>query len=135
MLPALPKFYLPHTQFADNRNWKLYQVVAAEGPLPGLGNLIRREVARLDPALAVFDMRSLEEVAAAGISQQRFATVLMGIFSGCALIPGRRGPLRCPLERRLVAAARNRNSHGAGGQQQAGALDGNPPGGPSRGRR
>ena len=84
--PASAKVYLPHTQFGSNRNWGLYQVVASDGPVSGLPGLIRRQVARLDPQLAVYDLRSMEEVAAAGISQQRFATILMGLFSASALL-------------------------------------------------
>ncbi len=84
--PAAAKIYLPHTQYAGNRNWGLFQVAAHNGPVTNLPSLIRREVSSIDPQLAVFDLHSMDEVAAAGISQQRFATVLMGLFSGSALL-------------------------------------------------
>ncbi|HSR49577.1 MAG TPA: ABC transporter permease [Acidobacteriota bacterium] len=83
---ALPKVYLPHNQFAANRNWKLYQVAAYAGSMSQAAEQIRRTVASLDPGLAVYGLRDMEDVAAAGISQQRFAVVLMGVFSACTLL-------------------------------------------------
>lgn len=83
--PAPPKIYIPHTQFADDRNWKLYQFVTGGASTEGKMAQVRRVVGQLDPELAVFGAKEMEEVAAAGISQQRFATVLMGVFSACTL--------------------------------------------------
>ena len=83
---ASRKIYLPHRQFADNRNWAMTQVVRTEGQRADLVPLIRDELSRIDPDLIVHNVRPLNEVVAFGISQQRFAVLLMGAFAGAALL-------------------------------------------------
>ena len=83
---ASRKVYLPHRQFADNRNWAMTQVVRTEGQRADLVPLIRDELSRIDPDLIVHKVRPMNEVVAFGISQQRFAVLLMGTFAGVALL-------------------------------------------------
>jgi hypothetical protein len=78
--------YRPHRQFADNRNWALTQVIAAERSPGDLLNDVRREVARLDPELVVHQPATMAEVVERGSTRERFALVLVGAFAVIALI-------------------------------------------------
>ncbi len=84
--PADPKIYIPHPQFVDNRNWAMTQAVRSTLPtgelLAGVGGVLTS----IDPELVTYDVRTLEDVAGAGIARQRFAMVLMGIFSTVAML-------------------------------------------------
>jgi putative ABC transport system permease protein len=83
---ASRKVYFPHGQFAGNRNWAMTQVVRTEKRRAGLLPLIRDELSRIDSDLIVHNARSMNEVIAYGVSQQRFAVTLMGAFAGVALL-------------------------------------------------
>jgi ABC-type antimicrobial peptide transport system permease subunit len=56
-----PTVYHSHLQFAANRNWALKQVIAMERPLPNLLADVRRELAAIDPALPLYNVRTLAE--------------------------------------------------------------------------
>jgi putative ABC transport system permease protein len=62
------------------------QVVRIEGPRADLVPVIRDELARIDSDLIIHNARPLNEVVAFGVSQQRFAFLLMGAFAGVALL-------------------------------------------------
>jgi ABC-type antimicrobial peptide transport system permease subunit len=47
---------------------------------------IRNQVARLDPALAVADVQSMDQVVAASVATPRFAFILVGIFGALAIV-------------------------------------------------
>ncbi|MEJ2203567.1 MAG: FtsX-like permease family protein, partial [Gemmatimonadota bacterium] len=81
-----PKSYVPHAQYADNRNWALIQTVRTEGGLPDLRERIRQELAAMDGALVLYRPRALQEVLTEVRAQDRFATLLMGGFAGLALL-------------------------------------------------
>jgi putative ABC transport system permease protein len=51
-----------------------------------VASAIRAEVAKLDPALALADVRPMAEIAGRTLGTQRFATVLFGVFAGVALL-------------------------------------------------
>ena len=78
--------YHAHRQFADNRNWALMQVVAADRPLEPLLGAVRGEVARFDPELVVHRPALMTEVLERGASRERFALVLMGAFALVSLV-------------------------------------------------
>jgi predicted permease len=80
------KIYFPHGQYADNRNWPLVQVVESTRPLGVIVDLVRTELARLDPQLALYRPLSLESMLAGERERERFATVLMGTFAVVALL-------------------------------------------------
>lgn len=84
-----PQIYVPHEQFADDRNWDLTFAVAFEGPV-GAGSsaeaLIRQVTTELDPLLAVYDLRPMTEVTARGVARSRFATLLMTLFAAAAVL-------------------------------------------------
>ena len=77
--------YHAHRQFADNRNWALTQVVAAEQSPEEVLRAVREEVARLDPELVVHRPAPMAEIVDRGTSRERFALVLMGAFAVVAL--------------------------------------------------
>lgn len=51
-----------------------------------LVNAIRQQVARLDPSLAVADIRTMEQIVTASVATPRFAFVLVGLFGGLAIL-------------------------------------------------
>jgi predicted permease len=50
-----------------------------------MANQLRREVHRLDPTLAVAEVRQLDQIADAGVSTARFALFLVGLFGALAV--------------------------------------------------
>ena len=78
--------YHPHRQFANDRNWALTQVVAAERPTGELLSAVRDEVARLDPELVVHRPAPMSDVVGRGASRERFALVLVGAFALISLV-------------------------------------------------
>jgi predicted permease len=81
-----PHTYVPHAQFADDRNWALIQTVKARGDLRTLRDRIRDEVRALDPDLVLYRPRPLTEIVGTSRAQDRFATILMGAFALLALL-------------------------------------------------
>ncbi len=78
--------YHAHRQFAEDRNWALTQVVAAELPPERLIEPVRARIAAVDPELAVHRTAPMTEVVGRGTSRERFALVLMGAFAGVSLM-------------------------------------------------
>lgn len=83
---AEPKIYYPHSQFADNRNWVMTQVVALESGREDILTIGVRELEALDPNLVIYDVRPMQEVAMAPIARERFSTLLMSAFSVVSLV-------------------------------------------------
>lgn len=77
--------YIPHAQYADNRNWPLIQVVKARGDPTSVRERVRGELASLDGDLVLYRARTLESILGAARAQERFATLLMTVFAGVAL--------------------------------------------------
>jgi putative ABC transport system permease protein len=62
-------------------------VVLRTGPEPdSLAAAARGEVGKMDPSLAVFDVRSMESLLNSSLAQPRFRTTLLGVFAGLALL-------------------------------------------------
>jgi predicted permease len=78
--------YHAHRQFADNRNWALTQVVAAERGPEQLLSAAGAEVAGLDPELVVHRPAPLTDVVGRGASRERFSLVLMSAFALVSLV-------------------------------------------------
>ena len=76
-----PAVYVHHTQYADNRNWPLSQVVRVQGDPLSLVPLIRAEMEQIDADLVLHQPRSLESLLATSRVQDRFALLLMGLFA------------------------------------------------------
>jgi predicted permease len=79
-----PEMYLPHFQAAAPRYLTL--VVRANSSPLNLAAAVEGEVWAIDKNLPVSEVRSMEEVIAASIAQQRFNVLLLGIFASVALI-------------------------------------------------
>jgi putative ABC transport system permease protein len=79
-----PEMYLPHLQAAAPGYLTLV-VRAGSDPLK-LAAAVEGEVWAIDKNLPVSEIRSMEEVIASSIAQQRFNVLLLGIFAAVALI-------------------------------------------------
>jgi predicted permease len=80
-----PKAYIPHPQFADNRNWALIQTVSFQGSAANVQRAIREELRAMDPNLVLFRPRTMDQLLGASLGSQRFSLVLMGAFAVMAL--------------------------------------------------
>ena len=85
-----PEMYLPHAQFtlwtskATVRSMTL--TVRASGNPVLLAGPIRDVLASLEPSLVPGPFRTMGEVRSASVARPRFALVLVGLFSGAALV-------------------------------------------------
>ncbi len=75
--------YDPHTQDPAHT---MSLVVRGNGDPYAMLPAIRREIASLDHALALYDIRTLEQVVARSLSAERFATLVLTAFAGGALL-------------------------------------------------
>lgn len=83
---SVPRVYLPHGQFAGNRNWSPTQVVRTTLPGPDLMDAVRGQLAEIDPQLIVHRVRPLTSIVAGDLARERFAMVLMAAFAATALL-------------------------------------------------
>jgi putative ABC transport system permease protein len=79
-----PEMYLPHLQAASPRSMTL--VLRVSPGVPEIGPEVRRAVWSIDNELPVSRIESMEEVVSESIGQQRFNTLLIGLFAATALI-------------------------------------------------
>jgi putative ABC transport system permease protein len=79
-----PLVYHPHRQMADDRNWPLVQVVAADESVSSraMADVVRE----LDPNLVLHEPRALAPLLAAGISRERLLACLLVAFATIALL-------------------------------------------------
>ena len=61
-------------------------IVRTRGDPAGLANSLRREVYRLDPAMAVYNVETMEEHVQAAYVLPRIAAMLFGVFGGIGLV-------------------------------------------------
>jgi putative ABC transport system permease protein len=80
-----PTTYAPHTEFGDDRNWALIQVVRTRGEASGLLNAVRNQLAAIDQDLVVYHPRTMDVIMGRQVARDRFALTLMGIFAAVAL--------------------------------------------------
>jgi putative ABC transport system permease protein len=84
-----PKFYRPHAQFHRSRGGAtrdMALVVKTDGDPLALAGPIREVVRRLDPALPVSGVRTLEAVVASSIVAPRLASLVLGLFAVLAVL-------------------------------------------------
>ena len=80
-LEAKPSVYFPHAQQA----WpEMILTVRSQTPPETLTEQVRRTVLAVDPALPVWNVRTLEQVAGAAVDQPRFVLFLISVFAGTA---------------------------------------------------
>ena len=82
---VVPGVYLSHTQYGDNRNWALTQVVAGNGDHRAIADAAARAVAALDPNLVVYNVRGMDDVLAREIGEEQFVFMLMAVFASVAV--------------------------------------------------
>ena len=82
--PTGTELYLPYSQIEDGNRSEFLAVKTANDPQQ-IVSTIRRQVAELDPALPVSQVRLMEDVIAAANARPRFLTVLLSMFSFVAL--------------------------------------------------
>ncbi len=77
--------FIPHAQFADDRNWALTQTVRVRGSRQAARATIAAVLSRMDAQLVLYRPRPLTEVVGSARAQNRFATLLMSAFALLAL--------------------------------------------------
>lgn len=85
-----PQMYLAHRQFrfwgSGEPVYSMAVVLRSRGEPAPLTATLRRAVRSLDPALPVSDVRVMEEVLSASVSQPRLLTYLLSAFAVLALV-------------------------------------------------
>ena len=79
---VLPQVYESHRQ---NATTGMTVVVRAGIPETSLVPSLRQEVRSIDPGLAIFNVRTLEEVVSTSVARERFTAGLVALFAGLAL--------------------------------------------------
>jgi predicted permease len=82
-LGTAPAFWWPELQ---RPNPDMSLVVRTKGDPQALVNTVRSEVAKLDPALAVADIRLMDQIADTSVATPKLAFLLVGLFAGLAII-------------------------------------------------
>jgi putative ABC transport system permease protein len=84
--PAGPELYLQVRQVATQfLGGNINFVVRATSDSASLEGSVRNAVRELDPALPLYNLRSMEEVVSKSMVQPRFLALLLATFSGIAL--------------------------------------------------
>ncbi len=78
----VPELYVPFAQFPMDF---FTVVVKTDGDPAALAQDARRVVAALDPSLALFQVRTMEERLAASLARNRLYALLLGLFAATAL--------------------------------------------------
>jgi putative ABC transport system permease protein len=78
-----PEVYDPHTQDSQNQ---MSIIVRTSGDPLSMLPAIRREIASLDARLALYNVRTLEQVFERSLAEERFATVVLTAFATGALL-------------------------------------------------
>jgi putative ABC transport system permease protein len=78
-----PIYYFPYKQLP----WQAPPAILRTAVPPRmLKSAVRKEMTELDPLVPVFQIRTMEELLSAQITEPRFHTVLLGCFAGVALL-------------------------------------------------
>ncbi len=83
-LPSSPEIYFPNTQHSIGQQVSL--VVRTNVDPGGLSDALRRAVQSVNPDAPVFRVRTMQEVIAGSMAQERFNTILMTLFAAVAMI-------------------------------------------------
>jgi len=82
---AEPAFWWPVPQAWDAFP-QMSLVVRSDADPAALTNAVREQVRRLDPTLALADVRLMDQIADAGVATPRLAFLLVGLFAGLAIL-------------------------------------------------
>jgi len=83
-LPPSPEIYFPNTQRAFGQQVSL--VVRTNVDPASLSDAVRRAAQSVNPDAPVFRVRTMREVIAGSIAQERFNTILMALFAVVAML-------------------------------------------------
>jgi predicted permease len=78
-----PEVYDPHSEDAPNR---MSIVMRTTSDPMNFVAAVRREVAALDPTIAIYELRTLEEVVHLSLAAERFTLLALGAFASAALV-------------------------------------------------
>ena len=81
--PVNPEMYVPHTQFPT---FALTWVLQTNGDPLALVPIAQRHLRELDPNLPLFQVRTMEEVAARSVERRRWTMTLLAVFAVLALV-------------------------------------------------
>ena len=81
---AQPAFWWPELQSGWTSDMSV--VIRARGTPSLLADALRNEVHRIDPALAVADVKLMDSIVNSSVSTPRFAFALVGLFAGLAIV-------------------------------------------------
>jgi predicted permease len=81
---AEPAFWWPELQSGFTSDMSV--VIRARGGPRLLADAFRNEVHRIDPALAVADVKLMDSIVDSSVSTPRFAFALVGLFAGLAIV-------------------------------------------------
>lgn len=87
--PADPEFYLPWTQVPkDAWNWfrTFYIIARTDGEPARLLSPLREAMARIDPDIALFDVRTMDQRLSGTLATARFNTLLLSLLGGIGLL-------------------------------------------------
>jgi predicted permease len=79
----LPEVYF---DYASNPPNSPFLVIRTSGPAESVAEAVRREARELDPAAALYDIRSMEAIRAESVAERRFLLILVAAFGGLALL-------------------------------------------------
>ena len=87
------EMYMPFDQIPDQfygefMSGSLSVVVRTAGPMPSIGNAVMKTVSDFDRDQPVFGLEPMGQIIADSVAEQRFATLLLGMFAGIALLLG-----------------------------------------------
>ncbi|MFC1628581.1 ABC transporter permease [Gemmatimonadota bacterium] len=80
------RIYMPYEQWVRDRPWVMSHVITGDGPVEGLIEAIRRELADIDQNLVIFNFTTMDRIVGQAIARERFAMVLMLAFACSAFI-------------------------------------------------
>jgi len=81
--PVNPELYVPATQFPT---FALTWVLFTNGDPLALIPIVKRHLREMDPQLPIFQLRTMEEVAAKSVERRRWTMTLLGCFAVLALL-------------------------------------------------
>ncbi|HSR67124.1 MAG TPA: ABC transporter permease [Acidobacteriota bacterium] len=115
--PDAPEIYVPLVQAPFNNSFLVLRTDGQGSDPQALTPAVREQVRRIDPQQPITQVRSMQEVAAASLSDERFITLLLGAFALTALILASVGIYS------VVAFVVSRLTHQIGIRRALGALD------------
>jgi putative ABC transport system permease protein len=80
---TMPEVYDPHTQ--DGSNSMAFVVRTAGDPVARVAEF-RQAIATIDPNVAIYDIKTLDEVVSGSLAEERFTTLLLGAFATIGLL-------------------------------------------------